>query len=139
MSHKHAPRGPLKLKDHMDGPDHMDAPTCTATAKGSGQRCKRRPIPGGTVCVKHGGGAPQVQMKAKERLSALFPKSVMVIDQLLGANNFPTVQFQAAKFIAEQEVGRAKETTEVTVKGVGEMTDEELRAKALELAGAIGG
>lgn len=46
----------------------MDARQCTATAKGSGQRCKRAPIPGGTVCKKHGGGAPQVQAKAKERL-----------------------------------------------------------------------
>lgn len=43
---------------------------CTATAKGSGLQCKRRPIRGGTVCVKHGGGAPQVKAKAAERLLA---------------------------------------------------------------------
>lgn len=45
----------------------MDAPRCTATAKGTGERCKRRPIPGGTVCVKHGGGAPAVRAAAEQR------------------------------------------------------------------------
>lgn len=44
--------------------------SCTAATKATGNRCKRRPIPGGTVCVKHGGGAPQVQAKAAERLLA---------------------------------------------------------------------
>lgn len=41
---------------------------CTATAKGSGQRCKRAAIPGGTVCVKHGGGATQVRAAAQRRV-----------------------------------------------------------------------
>lgn len=50
--------------------DHTDTPRCTATAKGTGERCKRRPIPGGTVCVKHGGGSPVVRAKAQERLAA---------------------------------------------------------------------
>src|SRR4029450_12285626 len=31
---------------------------CTAT-NSQGERCKRQPIPGGTVCVNHGGKAPQ--------------------------------------------------------------------------------
>lgn len=48
--------------------DRTDAPRCTATAKGTGERCKRRPIPGGTVCVKHGGGAPVVRAAAQRRL-----------------------------------------------------------------------
>lgn len=49
--------------------DHTDTPRCTATAKGSGERCKRRPIPGGTVCVKHGGGSPVVRAAAERRLA----------------------------------------------------------------------
>lgn len=44
-------------------------PQCIATAKGSGERCKRCPIPGGTVCVKHGGGAPHVRAAAARRLA----------------------------------------------------------------------
>lgn len=47
--------------------DLTDDRRCTATAKGSGQRCKRAAIPGGTVCAKHGGSAPQVRAKAQER------------------------------------------------------------------------
>lgn len=49
---------------------------CTATAKGSGQRCKRRPIIGGFVCKKHGGGAPQVQAKASERVRDMLADAI---------------------------------------------------------------
>lgn len=43
---------------------------CTAHTKASGgqNRCKRAAIPGGTVCTKHGGGAPQVRNAANRRL-----------------------------------------------------------------------
>lgn len=40
---------------------------CTATSKQSGERCKRRPIPGGTVCTSHGGAAPAVRAAAERR------------------------------------------------------------------------
>ncbi|UIU47015.1 hypothetical protein [Microcystis phage MinS1] len=50
--------------------DRKDAPRCTATAKGTGEQCKRRPIPGGSVCVKHGGGAAQVRAAADARVAA---------------------------------------------------------------------
>ena len=39
-----------------------------ARSKRSGQRCKRTPIPGGTVCTMHGGAAPQVRAAARRRL-----------------------------------------------------------------------
>lgn len=42
---------------------------CTAPARSTGQRCKRRPIPGGTVCPIHGGNAPAVRAKGLERLA----------------------------------------------------------------------
>ena len=41
---------------------------CTAKAKGTGERCRRPPIRGGTVCEKHGGSAPQVKRSARRRL-----------------------------------------------------------------------
>lgn len=47
--------------------DPMDTPRCIAIAKGTGQRCKRRPIPGGRVCVKHGGAAPAVRAAGLRR------------------------------------------------------------------------
>jgi hypothetical protein len=43
------------------------APRCSAKSKQTGERCKQRPVPGGTVCRFHGGAAPQVQAKAEER------------------------------------------------------------------------
>lgn len=42
---------------------------CTATAKSTGEQCKRRPHPGSNVCVKHGAGSPAVRKAAKRRLA----------------------------------------------------------------------
>lgn len=46
-----------------------DDKRCTATAKRSGERCQRAAIPGGKVCIKHGGTAPQVKAAAERRLA----------------------------------------------------------------------
>lgn len=45
-----------------------ETPRCTAVSSRTGKPCQQRPIAGGTVCVTHGGRAPQVVAKAKERL-----------------------------------------------------------------------
>lgn len=42
---------------------------CTAHSSRTKKRCKRAPILGGTVCAFHGGSAPQVKEKARERLA----------------------------------------------------------------------
>jgi hypothetical protein len=44
---------------------------CKAISKQSGQQCKRKAIPGGTVCRYHGGGAQQVKAKAAVRAELL--------------------------------------------------------------------
>lgn len=46
-------------------PDHP--PICGAR-KRNGEQCRAKPITGGTRCGKHGGAAPQVQAKARERV-----------------------------------------------------------------------
>lgn len=46
----------------------MEPRRCTARSKQSGERCKRPPIIGGTVCVMHGGGTPAVAAAAAERV-----------------------------------------------------------------------
>lgn len=46
---------------------------CRAHAR-SGKRCKRFPIPGGTVCVMHGGAAPQVAAAARGRLQDAYAR-----------------------------------------------------------------
>lgn len=45
----------------------LDPKRCRATAKHTGEQCKRFPIPGGTVCRYHGGGAPQTLKAAARR------------------------------------------------------------------------
>lgn len=52
----------------LHGDDIPDRQRCSATGKKSGVRCKRYAIPGGTVCEYHGGKAPQVAAKARERI-----------------------------------------------------------------------
>ena len=59
--------------------DRMDAPRCVARAKSTGEQCKRRPIPGGRVCVKHGGGAPAVRAAAARRRAELEARAVIEV------------------------------------------------------------
>ena len=58
-----------------------DAPTqvtrqCTAKSTTSGERCRKSAIVGGTVCDRHGGGAPQVRRKATLRLLELVDPAI---------------------------------------------------------------
>lgn len=59
---------------------------CTATTKhgpNAGKRCKQAAINGGTVCVKHGGSAPQVRAKATQRLMAMVMPALAELDKIL--------------------------------------------------------
>lgn len=67
------------MTDPTDATHPMEAPRCTAHNR-QGNRCGRRPIPGGAVCVSHGGAAPAVQAKAKQRLlAALDPAAAELV------------------------------------------------------------
>jgi len=54
---------------------------CTALSR-SGSRCRRAPILGGKVCHYHGGAAPQVRLKAEERLKAMVDPALGRLEQL---------------------------------------------------------
>lgn len=41
---------------------------CKARSKRSGEQCRKAPMAGSTVCRNHGGAAPQVKAKARQRL-----------------------------------------------------------------------
>ena len=45
-----------------------DGVTCTAMTKSTGKRCENPPKPGGKVCWKHGGNAPQVRAASARRV-----------------------------------------------------------------------
>ena len=105
------PRG----ENPMDAHDPLNAaiealarekPRCTATSKQTGERCKRRPHPGSTVCVMHGAGAPQVQRSARERLNALVEPAIAalgkVIKRLDGDPDAAGVVIRAAQIVLDR-------------------------------------
>ena len=121
MPQKHAPRGPILHRDPMDASNPMDTPRCKATNR-QGKRCGRRPIPGGAVCVMHGGGAPQVKAAALERLMALQNPAIDRLTQLIEQQEFPTVAYAAARDVLDRTIGRPTETVALTGKDDGPIT-----------------
>jgi len=124
----HAPRGPIKDRNAEEKAldvkhllDTLGYIPCTATSKQSGNRCKRRPIPGGMVCVMHGGGAKQVQATAKLRLLALQPLAIQTLHALLQREEFPTVQLGAAKDVLDRTEGKPTESVNLQHDGTLEI------------------
>lgn len=113
MSQKHAPRGPLKHP--MDGSHPMKA-QCTATNRQQ-QRCKRAPIPGGTVCRMHGGAAPQVKEAAMERLRRLQHPAIDALEWLITQRDFPSAAMSAARDVMDRTEGKAPESLSLEVSG----------------------
>ncbi len=67
----------------------------------------------------HGGGSPQVQFKAQERLKALQPKAVVVLESLLDRDEFPTVQMAAVRDVLDRTEGKPAESVRLTGKDDG--------------------
>lgn len=117
---KHAPRGRLKARDPLDveHPSDEGGPArCTARSKRSGVRCKRFPIPGGTVCRMHGGAAPQVKAKALERLQAYQNTAIDRLFTLVEQREYPSVAIAAVKDVLDRTMGKPKETLDVEHSG----------------------
>src|SRR5437763_5521772 len=78
-------------------------PQCAATSVRTGERCKRRPHPGSTVCVKHGAGAPQVRAAAARRVAG--QEALRVAEQLgidaAGSSTDPAEALGEALIIAQ--------------------------------------
>lgn len=62
---------------------------CKAHKK-TGERCKKAPIAGGTVCRFHGGAAKQVKRTAQQRLKALQPLAVKTYERAMHSDELPT-------------------------------------------------
>lgn len=63
-------------------------PSCVAHKK-SGIACRANPIRGGTVCSKHGGMAPQIRRRARER--EVVRSTGQKVGELLAAVDMPTM------------------------------------------------
>jgi len=62
----------------------------------------------------HGGSAPQVKFAALERLKALQPKAITVLESLLDRQEFPTVQMAAVRDVMDRTEGKAAEQVKLT-------------------------
>jgi len=87
---------------------------CIAKAKSSGKRCNRNAIAGGTVCVVHGGAAPQVIRSARERLAALVCPAITVFEERLADKELPQLQVQVAKDILDRTGHKATDKVELS-------------------------
>lgn len=117
---RHAPRGPVKVNP-LQGAQPLqsrklggDAPRCSARKKHTKEPCSNPAIKGGTVCRMHGGGSPQVKAAALERLKALQPKAITVLESLLDRSEFPTVQMAAVRDVLDRTEGKAPESMKIS-------------------------
>lgn len=120
---RHAPQGPKIQRDPMKSAHPMDRPKCTATNR-QGKRCGKEPIAGGTVCRMHGGSAPQVKLKAMERLMALQHPAIDRLTKLIDQEAFPTVAYAASRDVLDRTMGKPKETQALEHSGGITITHE---------------
>lgn len=99
----------------MNATDPMK-PRCTATNR-QGKRCGRFPIPGGTVCRMHGGAAPQVKLKAQERLAAYQDRAIDRLFTLVEQTSFPSTAFAAVRDVLDRTMGKPAEQVAVQHSG----------------------
>ena len=58
-----------------------DSRRCTAKSTRSHERCKKAAIKGGKVCATHGGSAPQVKNRARQRImEAADPAAARMVE-----------------------------------------------------------
>ena len=88
---------------------------CRATSKQSGLRCKKPPIPGAVVCNTHGGKAPQVQKKARERLLEAADAAAAKLAELVSSDD-EAVALRAATALLDRS-GHGPTTEQVNVDG----------------------
>ena len=101
-----------------------DSRRCTAHKK-DGQRCKKAAILGGTVCGTHGGSAPQVRNKARQRImEAADPAAARMVE--LMASPDERISFAASKDLMDRAGYKAPtEISFVSDEKLAEMLEAE--------------
>lgn len=91
-----------------------DSRRCKAhLTDGSGRRCMKAAIQGGTVCGSHGGGAPQVKQSARARLLEAAAPAAARLVKALGSED-ERAAIQAAKLILDRAGLHPAQTVELT-------------------------
>jgi len=85
---------------------------CTAKARRTGEQCRRDAIKGGTVCISHGGAAPQVRAAAQARFAEARDRSLAKYVQQVDSDLAPAAVTGAmardyAKLVMEYEQHKA--------------------------------
>ncbi len=114
---------------------------CTAHSSQSGQQCRANAIRGGTVCVTHGGAAPQVKAKALERIQGAADQVAGELVRLAMHADSESVRVAAARDLLDRAGLTAKQLIEqeVTVHESDSLLDRRIRALAQELAAGDAG
>lgn len=99
-----------------------DRPKC-AGRKTNGEPCGNYPMKGGTVCRKHGGGAPQVRAAAKRRLA--LAEATAELDRL---GRVADVEPAEAMLAMVQEAAANVAVFRLLVQGLRLEVDHELAA-----------
>jgi len=86
---------------------------CKAKSKRSGIRCRKHAIKGGTVCATHGGSAPQVKLKARERLAILVDPAIDRIKEVIEKGENIAASLRAAQDILDRTGFKATNKLEV--------------------------
>jgi hypothetical protein len=127
------------------GSDDPSPRRCTATSSRTGERCRAHPVLGATVCVAHGGRAPQVRAAAARRLAdaklrkALDQVEVREVDDALAEFRRLMSEVVAFKDLAAAHVAALEDR----IRSTDHVGAEQLRAevslyeRALDRAGKL--
>lgn len=109
----------------------LPAPKKCTAHRSNGDPCRQAPCRGGTVCWHHGGAAPQVQRKAKERLmEGVLPLLAKLYQLATDEKVPPAVRLAAIKDWLDRAGLNAKTTIELDLpwqqllSGIVATTDE---------------
>lgn len=109
---------------------------CTATSKTTGSQCAQHAIPGGTVCIYHGGSAPQVRHRAAERLGTAIDLALdRIVEKVqpatLGSTD-PQPELRDLVTLVDKFIGKYQLLT-----GEATSRDEQKRTARVELSAQL--
>ncbi len=87
---------------------------CEGARSSDGLRCRRQAMTGMNVCRRHGGGAPQAQRAARERLAMLVSPAIAKLKSALDAKKndkhfTPQLQIAAARDVLDRNGLKSKD------------------------------